>query len=166
MITEIRTAKEDDLPSIVKIYNQAIKAGGATGDMMEFSVDERRDWFRQFSPESFPAFVAVEDDVVVGYIYLSPYRPGRMAFADVAEVSFFVDYDRQGKGVGRAMMIHMLDHAMLIHKRTLIAILLEVNEPSVALLESFEFSRWGYLPLIGSFNGELIGQYIYGRQLK
>ncbi len=161
----IREAAISDLPAMVDIYNQAIRSGGATGDMNEFTVDERKEWFNRFSSDEFPLLVAESDEKVIGYISLSPYRPGRKAFSDVAEVSFFVDYSCHGMGVGRKMMEHMMDYARLTGKRVVLAILLEVNKHSIALLESKGFNRWGHLPHVGNFNGDHIGQFIYGINL-
>lgn len=165
MELSVRPAAIDDLPAVVDIYNQAIRAGGATGDMNEFTVDERIDWFNRFKSDEFPLLVAESDKKVVGYISLSPYRPGRKAFSDVAEISFFVDYSCHGIGVGKKMMEQMMNNARMTGKRVLLAILLEVNRSSIALLESHGFKRWGHLPGIGNFDGQYIGQYIYGINL-
>jgi len=161
----VRPATLDDLPVVVEIYNQAIRSGNATGDMTEFSVEERRGWYEEFDVETFPLFVAELKGIVIGYISLSPYRRGRRAFSDVAEVSFFVDYSHHGKGVGRTMMQHMIRMARQTGKRVLLAILLEVNVPSIALLGSSGFTKWGHLPDIGNFDGKYIGQFIFGLDL-
>ena len=165
MKLSVRPATSDDLPSLVEIYNQAIRSGSATGDMTELTVDERRDWFERFDVAMFPLFVAESEGRVIGYISLSPYRPGRKAFSDVAEISFFVDYSHHGKGVGRTMMQHMIRMARQTGKRVLLAILLEVNASSIALLRSSGFTKGGHLPYIGNFDGKYMGQLIYGLDL-
>ena len=48
-----RDATLDDLPAIVDIYNQSIPAGTATADTRPITVESRRPWFTQFSPEKF-----------------------------------------------------------------------------------------------------------------
>ena len=71
---KIRPANLNDLPRIVDIYNQAIRSGTATGTMVEFTVEERVEWFQKFDVDSFPIYVAEQDNKVVGYASLSPYR--------------------------------------------------------------------------------------------
>ncbi len=46
---KIRFANISDLPSIVDIYNQAIRSRCSTGDVEEFAVDQRIGWFENKS---------------------------------------------------------------------------------------------------------------------
>ena len=87
---KIRTALFEDLTSIVTIYNEAIRTRKATGNLWEFSVKERVEWFKKHNKDSFPIYVAELNGDVVGYVNLSEYRPGREAMAKIAEVSFFL----------------------------------------------------------------------------
>lgn len=45
MLDELRHATIEDLPEIIKIYNEAIKDGISTADSKIVSVEEKRDWF-------------------------------------------------------------------------------------------------------------------------
>jgi L-amino acid N-acyltransferase YncA len=44
---KIRFANRNDLPFVVEIYNQAIRSGCATGDITEFTIEQRIDWFNK-----------------------------------------------------------------------------------------------------------------------
>ncbi len=68
---KIRPALFEDLTSIVNIYNQAIRSRRATGNLWEFSVRERIDWFNKHNGDSFPIYVAELNGEVVGYVNLS-----------------------------------------------------------------------------------------------
>lgn len=162
----IRFADIDDLPFIVKIYNQAIRSNSATGDMDEFTVQERVDWFNSFDPANFPIYVAEFNRRIIGYATLSPYRKGRKAMNKIAEISFFIHYSYHGAGVGSALVSHVINDCNRIRKETLLAILLDINTESVHLLKKFKFKEWGHLPNIIDFNGAKCGHLIYGLNLK
>lgn len=163
---KIRNARPRDLRPIVAIYNQAIASRRSTGHMDPFNTDQRRSWFEAFDFKSSALYVADTDGRVAGYGTLTPYRAGRRAMNRVAEVSFFVDFDLHGRGVGKALLAHMIRQAPTLQKDSLLAILLDINQPSVALLEKFGFERWGHLPGIIDFEGRRCGQYIYGRYVR
>lgn len=162
----IRTAKIDDLKCLTEIYNQAIAAGGKTADTIPFSVNERKSWFINHPPDKHPIYVAETDGKVSGYITISPYRAGREALRFTAEVSYYVDFGHHGKGIGTALMEHVLNKCPDLGIRNLFAILLETNKASIALLEKFEFTKWAHLPLVASFNDKEVGQLYYGRRIE
>jgi len=158
----IRLASIEDLPNIVDIYNQAIAEKKATADLEPFSVEQRVDWFNKFDDSHYPIYVATINDEVVGYATLSPYRNGREALQKVAEISFYITYNSIGKGIGSALVQHIIDDCKRVNKETLLAILLDVNTASIKLLQKFNFKEWGNLPLKSNFDGNSYGHLIYG----
>lgn len=158
----IRFATITDLPFLVDIYNQAIRSRSATGDMDEFSVEERLEWFEKFDNNEYPIYIAEIETRVVGYCSLSPYRPGRKAMSTVAEISYFLDYSFHGMGIGTALMKHVISDCDRIGKKNLLAIFLDINSQSIGLLKKFKFQKWGYLPDIIEFEEKKCGHLIYG----
>ena len=163
---EIRLAHIKDLPCIVDIYNQAIRSRSATGDMEEFQIDDRIEWFKQFDPNNFPIYVAELNKKIIGYATLSPYRPGRKAMNKIAEISFYLDYSYHNLGVGYSLINHIISDCERIGKETLLAILLDINNPSIKILKKFNFEEWGHLPQIINFDNIKCGHLIYGLMLK
>lgn len=163
---QIRLANIDDLPSIVAIYNEAIEAKKATADLTTFSIEERKNWFNKFDQNSYPIYVAEVDNQVVGYATLSPYRNGREALNKVTEISFYLNYNSFGRGIGSALVEHVIADCQRINKETLLAILLNINTSSIKLLQKFGFEEWGNLPLNSNFDGNKYGHLIYGLNLK
>ncbi len=163
-MTDPRLATLEDLPYIVAIYNQAIAAGNATADTAPFQVEERLGWFQEHTAEKHPIYVYEQDGQVLGWLSVSAYR-GRPALRRTGEVSYYVEVAHRGAGIGSALLAHALADASRIGKRVYLAILLEWNAASIALLEKFAFARWGYLPEVAEFNGRLCGQYYYGRRV-
>ena len=163
---KIRYALTPDLPDIVDIYNQAIRSRNATGDMDEFTLDERIDWFNMHSEDAYPIYVSEIDGRVVGFGCLSPYRPGRRAMRKVAEVSFFLDYKHLKMGIGTKLLKFMMDDGNRLGLNSLVAILLNINEASIALLKKHGFEQWGYMPGIIHFEEVTCDHLYYGIKLQ
>jgi len=161
----IRFSKTSDLPFLVDIYNQAIRSGNATGDLNEFHVNDRVDWFNKYDPDEYPLYVAEIENKIVGYCSISPYRPGRKAMATVAEISYYLDYSFHGKGIATALIHHAIDDCKRIKKETLLAILLDINVQSIHLMEKFNFEKWGSFPDIIMLHDKKCSQLIYGLKI-
>ncbi len=161
---QIRIATTGDLEQIIAIYNQAVMRGNCTADTEPLNVTERQDWFKEHTPEKYPIFVICGKDAgeVYGWCSLSAHRKGRMALANVAEISYYVDSKQQGKGIGNQLMQHALCTAPKCGLHNLFAILLDTNRASIALLEKYGFKQWGHLPDIAEFPDRICGQFIYG----
>ncbi len=158
----IRLANKSDLPVIVGIYNQAIRSKQATAHLKEFTVDQRENWFNQFNENLYPIYVAVKSEQVVGYVSLSPYRKEREALDKVAEISFYIDANHTGQGIGSTLVKQIIADCKRLKKETLLAILLDVNTASIKLLKKFGFEEWGNLPLHSNFDGVSYGHLYYG----
>ena len=167
MTMQIRIARPTDLEQIVSIYNQAVTEGNCTADTESLTVADRREWFADHSPEKYPIYVIAEDAAtpIIGWCSLSAHRKGRMALANVAEISYYVDKNHREEGVGRQLMRHALEKAPTLGLHNLFAILLDTNKISVDFLEKNGFSQWGHLPDIAEFPDRVCGQYIYGRKV-
>jgi phosphinothricin acetyltransferase len=162
MKVTVRKATENDLSAIVKIYNQAIESGSATADISPVTVERRKLWLQEHSADEYPVFVGVNLNTVVGWCSLSAYRPGRMALRHTAEISYYIDRDVQGKGVGSLLISHAIGQCPTLGIKTLFAIILDINEESAQILEKFGFSKWGHLPNIADFDGRECGHLYYG----
>ncbi len=105
-----RFATTNDAPQIAAIYNHEVASTIATFDLVERDADAQLDWQREHSG-AYPCIVAVDDvDEVVGWAALSPYR-SRPAYATSVEDSVYVRHDRQGEGVGHALLSELVDAA-------------------------------------------------------
>ena len=161
----IRLATLKDLPSIVTIYNQAIKSKCATGDTEEFCVNDRIDWFNKFDNNNYPLYIAEMNKNIVGYCSISPYRSGRKAMFKVAEISYYVDYSFQKKGIGTALLNYVISDCERIGKKNLLAFVLDINTATIKLLTKFNFKQFGHLPNVIEFENKICGHYIYGLKI-
>jgi phosphinothricin acetyltransferase len=161
----IRHANQNDLSSIVEIYNQAILASQKTADLDPVNIEERTKWFKEHVPDKYPIFVAEKDNVILGYLSISPYRPGRMALRHTAEISYYIHFDHHRKGVASNLIRHAIDACDSLQIKTLFAIIIDSNEASVWLLEKFGFTKWGHLPGVAEFDGCEFGHLYYGLRI-
>jgi len=162
----IRLAEIKDLEAVTEIYYQAILSKRCTADTETFTVEQRKPWLEEHLKPEYPLYVYIKDDKVVGYVYFTGYRPGRKAMRYIAEVSYYIHNDYQRQGIGSQMMEFALVKGKELGFKDLIAILLDFNTPSVKLLEKFGFEKWGMLPNIADFDGEVCSHLYYGLRLK
>ena len=163
----IRKAEISDLPIIVEIYNQAIDATCCTGDMEHFNAETRRPWFELHNNNiRTPIFVYELEGKVVAYGAISLYRYGRKAFERVCEVSYYVDFNYHGNGIGKKLLEYLIIEAKKIGYKHLVAILLDCNKKSISLLEKNEFVLWGKMPDIAHINNNVYSHVYYGLTLK
>ncbi len=162
---DIRLAKKSDWPRIAEIYNQAIDDGYCTADMDHISVESRHDWFTSHLEEPYPILVICHEGEIAGWSSLSPFRPGRRALAKTIEISYYFDRRFRGMGLGKALMTETIDVARDLGHKHLFAILLEINDVSIKLLEKFGFERWGHMPDVADFDSKRSGLLIYGRKI-
>jgi len=162
---QVNLARDEDLPVINKIYNQAVGELCCTAHLKPVDMAYRRRWFEAHPPDRYPVFVARVDSLVAGWISLGPYRPGRQALAHVAEVSYYVDADYRNRGIGLALMTHAVNATPGLGITVLVAILLDRNPASIGLLEKFGFQRWGIMPGIARIGTETADHLYYGLKL-
>jgi L-amino acid N-acyltransferase YncA len=165
MTAIFRHATIDDLPAIARICNQAIKAGDANAFTEPLHVEDLKNWFNDHHPDSFPIYIIQSAMVVIGWGALSPYRKERKGFRFTAEISFYIDYDYHAKGFGKALINFILNDCTRVEVTNVVAIMLDINPPSEAILRQFGFEKWGHLPGIVNLNGKICGQFIYGRKI-
>ncbi|MEM6317317.1 MAG: N-acetyltransferase family protein [Bacteroidota bacterium] len=161
----VRLATLADLPALTEIYNQAIRAR-QTADTIPMTVEDRKPWFVSHQSKQYPLLVAETDNTVQGYATLSQYRGGRPALKYAVEVSYYIHQDHQRKGLGTRLLEAALESSEILGYKHAFAILLDTNKPSIHLLKKFGFEQWGHLPNIAEIDGQICGQYYYGKHLK
>jgi phosphinothricin acetyltransferase len=160
----IRLAMQKDLVAINDIYTQAIHAQ-ATADITPISMPTREAWFTAHPADQFPIFVYEINTKVVAWLSITAYRPGRMALYRSAEISYYVDEQFLQQGIASQLLEYALAQASKLQLDTFIAIILENNLASIALMKKFGFTQWGHLPDVAEFDGKRVGHVYYGWQL-
>jgi len=162
----IRIAQLEDIEALVDIYNQAIVAGQKTADTTPVTIDDRRKWLEKHNDEKYPILVAEDGNVIIGYLTISAYRPGRQALRYTAEVSYYVQFKHHRQGVASNLLQHAIAVCPLLQIKTLFAILMDSNDASIKLLEKYGFEKWGHMPKVADFDGIEVGHLYYGLRIK
>jgi phosphinothricin acetyltransferase len=165
MDISIRLVEKADLNAINEIYNQAVRSKYQTAETEETSLLYRQGWYEEHPCDFYPVYVAEVEGEVVGWVSLSEYRKDRKALRYTSEVSFYIREDRQGHGIGTALLAFIITRAREIGLKTLIAILLEPNKPSINLLKKFNFQIWGDMPKVAEFDGIECNHQFYGLRI-
>jgi L-amino acid N-acyltransferase YncA len=160
----IRLAITDDLEAINSIYNQAIDER-LTADMAPISIAARETWLSEHDNSTHPVFVYEINNEVVAWLSFSKYRPGRGAFKNTAEISYYVHNHYRRSGIGTTLVQFARQQAIQYGFKNLVAMVLEWNTGSIHLLEKNGFEQWGFLPRIADFEGTVCGHLYFGINL-
>jgi L-amino acid N-acyltransferase YncA len=160
----VRDATPADLPAIVAIYNAAVPGRMATADTTAVSVDSRRAWFHEHSPDRRPLWVAADGVGLVGWLSFQSFY-GRPAYGATAEVSIYVAPDQQRRGVGHRLLGQALAESPRLGLRTLVGFIFGHNAASLALFERHGFARWALLPRVAELDGVERDLVIVGRRV-
>ena len=108
--------------------------------------------------------VADDNGIVAGFASLSPYRD-RPAYRTTVENSVYVDPAQQGKGVGRQLMIELLDTARDHGFHSMIARIVSGNGASIALHRGLGFETVGVEREVGRKLGKWLDVVVMQRML-
>ncbi len=145
----IRKARQEDLPSLLAIYNYEIEHGTATFDLNPKTLEERQKWFDLHSGGKYLLLVAEEDGEAVGYASLSPYREWE-AYVQTVELSIYVDAAHRRKGIGDQLMQAILDYARQREDiYTVVSVITGDNEKSIRMHKKYGFEDCGRLKEVG-----------------
>lgn len=160
-----RIALMEDWFRIIDIYNQSVNETGKTADTDPQTVESKNGWLKDHLDEKYPIIIAEINGQMVGWCSLSKYRPGRKALASTAEISYYLDKQYRGSGIGTSLIEEAISYAKDHGIKNLMAVLLDINEASSRILTKFGFVKWGHLPNIAEINGSTCGQFIFGKNI-
>ena len=137
MIT-IRTATEEDIPTLLEIYNDIIINTTAVWHEEPHTLAMRQDWFTLKKEQGFPVFVAEENKEVIGFSTIGPFRPW-FGYRYTVENSVYVATNSRGKGVANLLMPPLIEASKQLGLHAIVAGIEAGNEVSIALHEKFGF---------------------------
>lgn len=142
---KIRDACESDLPAIIRIYNAAIVTRVSTAQLEPVTLESRRNWLKDHSPDRHPFWILELDGTIAGWLTLKAFLP-REAYRDTAEVSVYVDEKFRRRGVGRALLQEAIARAPELGIRAMVGLIFAHNPASLGLFGQVGFEEWGFLP--------------------
>lgn len=143
----IRPATESDLEAIRAIYNHYVAHSTCTYQIEPETAEERLAWFRGRSAMH-PVTVAEGEGEVIGWGALSPWK-SRCAYARSAEASVYVRHDRHRRGVGKALLLDLIERAKAAGLHTIIGGASSDQAASLALQAAVGFETVGTFREVG-----------------
>ena len=159
----IRPATPDAAAAICTIYNQGIEDRIATLETELRTPEERRQWMGGRAGRH-PVVVAATGGQVVGWGSLNAFNP-RPAYDNVVDLSVYVERGWRGRGVGRALLQHLLPLARTLGYHKMVLATFPYNEAGVALYRKMGFSPVGVYHEQGRLDGRWVDVLIMERLL-
>jgi phosphinothricin acetyltransferase len=146
---QIRAVRAADLPEIQGIYAHHVLHGTGSFDETPPSVEEISERIEHVTDQGWPWLVADDATGVLGYAYLTRFRP-RSAYRYCAENAVYVRPDVRGQGVGKALVAQLIEEAIAAGFRQMIAVIGDAdNVGSIGVHASLGFQRAGTLRAVG-----------------
>jgi phosphinothricin acetyltransferase len=141
-------ASRDDLPAILAIYNEVIRHSTAVYSEVEFTAARGESWFEAKAEQGFPFIVARDADGVLGFGTFGDFRAWP-CYRYSVEHSVHVRADARGRGIGRSLVVDLIQRAKAMQKHVMIAGIDADNAVSIGLHESLGFARVGHFHEVG-----------------
>ena len=135
------TAK--DWPAVASIYGEGIATGIAT---FETTIPSYEAWDNAHIESC--RIVAEKEDVIIGWAALSPVS-SRCVYGGVAEVSVYISKEAWGKGVGKALMLQLIQESEDQGYWTLQSGIFPENHASIQLHKKVGFRFLGKREKVG-----------------
>ena len=144
----LRHAEEKDLPAMLEIYNEIIVNTTAVWHDVPHTLEMRQTWFAQRKEQGFPVFVAVEEEQLLGFSTIGPFRPWP-GYRFTVENSVYVAADCRGKGVANVLMPPLITAAKELKLHAIVAGIEASNESSIKLHNKFGFTEVAHFKEVG-----------------
>jgi len=164
MIT-IRAATPDDAPAILAIYAPYVVTNAVSFESVPPTADEMRNRILA-AGGLHPWMVAVEpeSDLVLGYAFAKPVRPGP-AYRFAVETACYVAGELEGQGLRRQLYAALLATLTAQNFTQAISTLTMPNDKAIQMHEAVGFRRAGVYREISYKNGQWIDVGIFQRTL-
>lgn len=144
----IRHSIENDIPEILEIYNHIILNTTAIYQYEPHTLEMRKEWFRTKQRQGFPVFVAENNNKIIGFSTIGPFRNWQ-AYKYSVENSVYVSSEQRGKGIGKLLLAPLIDAAIAMEMHTIVAGIDATNEVSIRLHKSFGFEEVAKFKQVG-----------------
>lgn len=101
----------------------------------------------------YPAYVIkdLKYDSIIGFCYLKAYHPSPL-FRHTAEITYFINEQYTGKGIGKLALNKLIDSAKSFGIRTILANISSINEISIKFHLKNGFTKCGQFKNVGVKN--------------
>jgi len=146
--TILRDSTEIDCEVIHRIYAHHVVFGTASFEITPPSLDDIRQRREDVLGKGLPYIVAERAGAVVGYAYVTLYRP-RPAYRFTVENSVYVQEGLAGEGIGSKLLVELIRRCEQAGYRQMIAVIGDSSAASVALHKRHGFEQVGLFRSVG-----------------
>lgn len=151
---KIRDANVQDAAGIAAIYNDAVLHTTAIWNEAVVDAANRAKWLTERQGMGYPVLVAAANDgTILGYASFGDWRAFD-GYRHTVEHSVYVDANQRGAGIGKALMIALIDRARLANKHVMVAGIEAGNLASIRLHQQLGFVQVGLLKEVGTKFGK------------
>lgn len=118
----IRPSRDEDIPALAAIYANSVATETASWEYESPTVEEFACRRADVLANGFPYFTADLAGRVVGYSYASSYR-ARTGYRFVVEDSVYVLHAMKGHGIGKHLLLTLIDECAQLDYRQMIAVI-------------------------------------------
>jgi phosphinothricin acetyltransferase len=149
----IRPARDADMTAIQAIYAHHVLNGFGSFEEVPPDVAELMRRRADYLARGLPYLTAEIGGRVVGYAYVSPFRP-RSAYRFTVENSIYVDPTTTRRGIGRKLLTALIAQCTALGYRQMVAVIGDSqNASSIRVHESCGFRHAGRLLSVGRKRG-------------
>lgn len=160
----VRVATVDDAEAIRAIYNPEVLESTVTFDLVPRTLAQQQAWLEARSGALAVLVAEDEEGEIVGFASLSPYKE-RPAYATTVEDSVYVRRDRQGRGIGKALLGELLEVATRHGFHAVMARIVGDHEASIRLHTAHGFETVGIEREVGRKFGRWLDVVLMQRLL-
>lgn len=155
----IRIASLSDIEQITEIYNQGIQDRIATLESNTKSVGEMIEWLRSRSPRHKVLVMEDEKKVIKGWASLNVFN-ARACYQGVADVSIYIRREKRGKGLGKQLLLALVEVAKEMGFYKMVLTTLAVNSTGHRLYYSLGFTKVGTYVRQGMLDGKWVDVHV------
>lgn len=144
----VRAATSADAKAICAIWNPTIRDSVATFNSQEKSTADVIALIEQRRSSGYEFLVAEDDDQILGFASYSQFRGG-IGYAKTMEHTVILAPQAQGRGVGRALMQAIEDHARGQGYHSMFAGVSGENPAAIAFHAALGYRQVAVLPEVG-----------------
>ena len=162
----VRASTEADVARCAEIYGHHVLHGTASFEVDPPDLAEMRQRRAAVLDLGLPYIVAEKEGRLLGYAYAGLYRT-RPAYRFTVENSIYIDKDAVGQGVGKALLVPLIDLCARDGRRQMIAVIGDsrTQAGSIALHKAAGFRITGTLDHVGFKHGQWLDTLLMQRAL-
>jgi L-amino acid N-acyltransferase len=146
----IRQASIDDVPGILRIYNEVVANSTAIYIDDPVTSENRQAWLLEQQKHSYPVLVADEGNGdIVGFCSFGDWRGAWPGYRFTVEHSVHVRSERRGAGIGRKLVEAIFRYALALNKHVMIGAIDASNDASLKFHARLGFREVGHFREVG-----------------